>query len=251
MEQVRFGPELISRLLNHLCEELSGCLGAGVNVWSASERCSIMAIGLAEQLDPVQHHQQRGPLIEAGHTEQQVCVDDLVSDERWAALATEAPEHELIGFVGLPGGWNSDGPVVLSAYLDHKPTNEDLRVIERVEPLLTIASAVVEFCAGEVLRADQMINMVQHRRLIEQAKGLVMATRTCSAGSAFRILARASQHFNVKLRDLCAGLVFVVGGTVEEPDQQLLGGQSPMAEPSLDAQRAARLVWRGLRGKDG
>jgi PAS domain S-box-containing protein len=49
--------------------------------------------------------------------------------------------------------------------------------------------------------------IVAHRAVIEQAKGMLMAIYELDAESAFGIMARLSQHFNVKLHDLAAKLV--------------------------------------------
>jgi AmiR/NasT family two-component response regulator len=45
------------------------------------------------------------------------------------------------------------------------------------------------------------------RAIIEQAKGIVMATSGCDADEAFRILVQQSQHQNRKLREVAAELV--------------------------------------------
>jgi AmiR/NasT family two-component response regulator len=45
------------------------------------------------------------------------------------------------------------------------------------------------------------------RAVIEQAKGIVMATAGCDADEAFRILVQQSQHQNRKLREVAAELV--------------------------------------------
>lgn len=43
--------------------------------------------------------------------------------------------------------------------------------------------------------------------MIEQAKGIVMATRGCSPDDAFGVLVSQSQHENRKLREIARGLV--------------------------------------------
>ena len=43
--------------------------------------------------------------------------------------------------------------------------------------------------------------------MIEQAKGLLMAERECSADQAFDFLVQMSQEWNVKVRDIAGGLV--------------------------------------------
>jgi GAF domain-containing protein len=48
---------------------------------------------------------------------------------------------------------------------------------------------------------------MQSRAVIEQAKGRVMATEGCTADEAFTILAKASQHDNIKLRELARQVV--------------------------------------------
>jgi PAS domain S-box-containing protein len=55
---------------------------------------------------------------------------------------------------------------------------------------------------GDVLRA-----IVDHRAIIEQAKGMLMAVYDVSAEAAFSILKWRSQELNVKLHDVAAKLV--------------------------------------------
>ena len=43
---------------------------------------------------------------------------------------------------------------------------------------------------------------MEHRSVIEQAKGVLMHSMQCSADAAFAVLVAASQRENVKLRDL-------------------------------------------------
>jgi ANTAR domain len=219
VEQVKFGGELITRLMDHLCEQLDGCRGVGLSVWP--DGAVLRAIGVAEELDQAQVEGQEGPLVDASRDERQVTgkVGDL-------------------DVVAVPGSWGDGGPVVLTVYLDHPPRPEDLKAIEEVEPLVATAAAVVEFCAGEVLRADQMVRMVQHRRYIEQAKGLLMGARPCTPGDAFELLVRASQHANVKLRDVSMALVLVASGDLEDADN--------MTPPPKIAYDTAQRLWEAL-----
>jgi hypothetical protein len=48
---------------------------------------------------------------------------------------------------------------------------------------------------------------LESRAVIEQAKGVLMATAGCSADEAFELLRRQSQHENRKLRDIAAEVV--------------------------------------------
>lgn len=218
---MKFGTELISRLMDHLCSRLDGCEGVGLSVWPDGKL--LRAAGVAAELDQAQLDSGEGPLVDASRDERQV-----------------SGRVGGVDVVAVPGSWGDGGPVVLTVYLSHPPRVEDLKVIEEVEPLVATAAALVEFCAGEVLRADQMVRMVQHRRYIEQAKGLVMSARSCPPGEAFELLVRASQHANVKLRDVAEALVLIVGGTLEDRSDEV-------GEPPAAAFETARGLWKALR----
>lgn len=204
-----------------MCSQLDGCEGVGLSVWPDGKLMT--AHGVAAELDAEQLTSGAGPLVEASRDERQT-----------------SGEIGGMHVVAVPGSWGDSGPVVLTVYLSHQPQIADLKAIEEIEPLIATAAAVVEFCAGEVMRADQMVRMVQHRRYIEQAKGLVMGARPCAPGEAFELLVRASQNANVKLRDVASALVLVVGGTLEDSPEEV-------ADPPGAAFDVARRLWEALR----
>jgi ANTAR domain len=254
------GSELIDRLLVHLCEQLDGCLGVGLSSGpSSGEGAVIGATGIAVELDQRQWSMSTGPLMDAVRQDGHVLVDDLRTDQRWPELTGLLSEPEVadqlkgvskVGAVALPGGWSQGGLITLTVYLDHAPALPDLRVMEGYEPLIATSAAVVEFCAGEVMRTDQVLDMVQHRRVIEQAKGIVMAHLGCDGPGAFSALVRISQQANVKLREFSVALVQRVGNSPpEQPERELLGERADdmMLEPSQEAAAAAKLAWDALR----
>ena len=58
------------------------------------------------------------------------------------------------------------------------------------------------------------------RSIIEQAKGVLMATQTCSADAAFDLLTAASQRENVKLRVIAQRIVDrATSAAKPDPDQ--------------------------------
>ncbi len=52
-----------------------------------------------------------------------------------------------------------------------------------------------------------MSKAMDSRAVIEQAKGILMGERRCSADDAFAILTKISQDANRKLRDVATALV--------------------------------------------
>ena len=54
---------------------------------------------------------------------------------------------------------------------------------------------------------ERLGEAMDHRALIEQAKGMLMNAQRCTGDQAFGLLVKASQRENVKLRDIAARLV--------------------------------------------
>ncbi|MEV0074482.1 MULTISPECIES: ANTAR domain-containing protein [unclassified Amycolatopsis] len=63
----------------------------------------------------------------------------------------------------------------------------------------------------QATKVKQLEDALATRPVIEQAKGMLMVLRTCSADDAFTALREISQHTNVKLHDVAA--VVVAAGT--------------------------------------
>jgi len=88
---------------------------------------------------------------------------------------------------------------------------------------------------------DAIADFTEHRAIIEQAKGALMGLVRCDAEHAWRMLRRASQEFNVKLRELAVALVeHISGAPAEQPDTG-----TPIT-PDQRTREAARLMWAAL-----
>jgi hypothetical protein len=259
-----FGNELLTSLLTFTVEAVPGALGAGLNVAGdmtggdgpclpgkddGSPR-SVAAVGVAAELDAAQWAHATGPLWEAFRTGQvviQPTPDSPEGHEGGLGIAqldglSAGAAGAVKGAVFLAGEWGGDLPVVLSMYFDRIPDAKVLREIDRYEPLVTQALALVEYCSGEEQVAQQMLQMTQYRRVIEQAKGLVMGAAGGDANAAFATLARASQHFNIRLRNLAVALVEHVGqGSAEHPDDPDL-----VVRVSSSEREVAGRVWAAL-----
>ncbi|MFN8074979.1 MAG: ANTAR domain-containing protein [Kineosporiaceae bacterium] len=149
----------------------------------------------------------------------------------------------MTGLVVVPGEWGGSLPLLFTVYLKELPDEAALAEIASLEQVLSQAVAVVEAAVGQEQRADQMLRMSQYRRVVEQAKGMVMAAVPTDSASAFSVLSRASQHFNVRLRHLAVALVEHVGtGPAEHPDDD-----AERVEPSEHDRTVAAQVWRALQ----
>lgn len=253
-----FGDDLLRNLLTFAMDALPGGIGAGISIAGATGSGSgedakprmIAGVGVAEQLDAAQWNQAAGPVWEAFRTGQAVVRPGPDQDADGVDPVGLGPVHDLPaetlrpvrGAVFSPGEWGGELPVVLSVYLDRVPEAAALRQLDRWEPLVSQALSMVEYCSGREQVAEQMLQMTQYRRVIEQAKGMVMGAIGGDADAAFATLARASQHFNVRLRNLAVALVEHVGvGQAEHPPDPDL-----VVRPSEAEMSAAERVWAAL-----
>ncbi len=159
------------------------------------------------------------------------------------AIVDEKVLSRVRGLVLTPGEWGGPLPAVLTTYLAVPATAAHVEQLDGLEALVSQAVAVVEYCAGSEIRSRQMLEMIQYRRVIEQAKGLVIAALGGDGPAAFGVLSRASQHFNVRLRALAIALVEHVGqGEAEHPEDPSL-----VVRPNERERTIAASVWTALR----
>lgn len=64
--------------------------------------------------------------------------------------------------------------------------------------------AVAELVQSLVDEIEHLHNAMEHRAVIEQAKGVLMHSMKVGPDAAFAVLVAASQRENVKLRDVAA-----------------------------------------------
>jgi hypothetical protein len=246
--------ELLQALLERIGGELPGCLGTALTVSHGGRPPRVLAsAGIAGHLVPVQLA-HGGPVAVADATGEPVTTDDLFGDRRWPGLTRDAvtaarPEAAELaaavrGAVALPGFWDDSGVFVLSVTLDRPPGAETPAVLQRYAKLTEMTLVVAETAtAGD---PDQTLDLLASRAAIEQAKGAIMAVRRCPSEEAWQTLRRASQEFNVKVRELAVALVeHLGGGSADRPDG------TREIRPGAPARHAAERLWSAFAANEG
>jgi hypothetical protein len=244
---------LLEELLARIAADVPGTLGAAVSVHPHGGPLSAAATyGLAAAFVPDQLTGFGGPVPLAGRTGAPVVSADVFADDRWPALTRSGLQDRHPGFAAdwprvrgvaaLPGTWDTDGLLVLSVTLDRPATEETLNVLRRYERLAAMALVVAE--AARPDRTEQMLDLLQSRAALEEAKGIVIALRRCGPDEAWTTLRRASQELNVKVRELAVALVeLIAGAPAPQPD-----GDRTIT-PGTAARRAAGQLLRVLEGR--
>ena len=109
--------------------------------------------------------------------------------------------------MGLPVHENVSGALNLYA-LDKDVFDEDASMLAQTfSGYAAIALGNAHLYDATASLAQHMQAAMEHRAVIEQAKGIIMAERHCTAEEAFKIVSKLSQDTNRKLRDIAVALV--------------------------------------------
>jgi ANTAR domain len=243
--------ELLDDLIGRVAAAIPGCLGAGLSIRHGDGPVIVLAAqGLAAHLASAQDR-VGGPILDAAVTGEAVVTDDAFADPRWPELTEQnlAEAHPQVtgwervrGVAALPALWDDDAALVLSGVLDRPADPGTLAVLQRYERLTAAMLVVAESATTD--DSEKVLGMLASRAAIEEAKGAIIAVRYCSPDEAWAILSRASQEFNVKVRELAVALVEELGNaSAPQPEG------TPEIVPAPSARKAAQLLWAALTSR--
>ena len=203
---------------------LPGTHGVCLALGDPEQPIAVLPTGAAVSLlDGWQMQAGEGPGLDAWRTHGPVTSDDLRRDPRWPRLAALVPAEQPAPALAVPISDAAGALGVLACCLNG-PAASSL-----VAGAVTLAGAVAGLVRAldrrEHLRTTcaQLEEALRSRAVIDQAKGVVMAERGCTADEAFGHLAQASQHRNVKVRELAAEVVAAAAGSSDARRAEPLG----------------------------
>jgi GAF domain-containing protein len=164
---------------------------------------------LARQLDESQYQLGYGPCLHASASGASLSVPDMAGESRWPEWASRASEAGVGSSlsIGLPIHETVSG--ALNVYAAKPDTFDDDAIIlaQTFAGYAAVALANAHLYDVTATLAQHMQAAMENRAVIEQAKGIIMGDRRCTADEAFTILVKLSQDSNRKLRDVAAALV--------------------------------------------
>jgi len=167
------------------------------------------------EVDSLQHSTGEGPCLDAMTEGVAFYADDLGDDDRWPLFGPQALARGIRSLLAVPLLING-APGALNLYARYP---QAFGVIDRGRGLLLAAIAGLAFSSAhshevEDRKAVNLHAALATREVIGQAQGILMERERLNSAQAFDILRRASQHLNIKLRDIAQNLV----DTGERPD---------------------------------
>lgn len=136
-------------------------------------------------------------------------ISDTTTDERrqpWVREAAAAGVRSVLS-ISLPVHDTVIGAVTVYSEIPEAFDDSTITLAQTFAGYATVALANAYLYDTNAGLAEHMRKAMEHRAVIEQAKGIIMAERRCSPDQAFAILTRLSQDSNRKVRDVAAAIV--------------------------------------------
>jgi GAF domain-containing protein len=195
--------ELAQRTIPN-AEEVSVTLVRGTGAHTAA-----LTGDLALTLDEWQYQDGRGPCLDAAQAAAVVSVPDTATDERWPQWASRARGAGVCSSlsIGLPIQEAVVGALNVYGTKPDAFDDDAVTLAQTFAGYAAVAMANAHLYETTATLAHHMQTAMENRAVIEQAKGIVMGERRCTADEAFAILVKISQDTNRKLRDVAVALV--------------------------------------------
>jgi GAF domain-containing protein len=224
LQAVLLGTESIDGFLRELASLASRGVGEGLScgiTLQPNGRPLTVASSdaSAAQLDELQYGLDEGPCLASLRTGQQVRIDDLVTDQRWRSYAVRALAHGVRSSLSLPliTQGRSVGALNLFSTRPSFFGEAETRLAERFAQDATVAVGIAARLAAQAVLTEQLRASLASRSVIDQAVGIIMAQQRSTAADAFAILRAASQHRNVKVRQVAEQIVTGISGSPPQP----------------------------------
>ena len=192
-----------------------GAAEVSITMMAGDEPKTVAMTGrLALDLDERQYAHGYGPCVDAARGGEMMHVKDMRSEPRWPDYAAEAVGCGVLSSMSAPLPERGSVTGALNVYATEADAFDD-RSCELARTFASYAAAAlsnVQLYGTAKREAEALQRAMQSRAVIEQAKGVLMAERRCSAEEAFDILVRLSQETNVKLRDVASAVVYRASG---------------------------------------
>ena len=157
-------------------------------------------------LESLQEQFGEGPCVDAFLDDAPVLAGDMGADPRWPSVGPLAAGHGVHAVLGVPVDLR-EGPVgTLNVYAaqPHTWDKVDIAAIQAYTRVIAslLRAAVRAHVSGKA--AGQLQRALDHRSLVEQAKGVIMERRGLDQQAAFELLRAQARSTRRRLHDVAA-----------------------------------------------
>jgi hypothetical protein len=199
--------EVFQRVVDLAQVTLPGVTEASVTVLRGKDAYTPACTGdLASVLDELQYQLGHGPCLLAASAITIESISDMATDTRWpdwTAGALEAGARSSLS-IALPINHTLGAALNLYATTPHAFDDDDIAVAQSLAGYASLATADVDNAKATLSRH---LDAVMDGEVVEQAKGITMADRQCTAEEAFTILMATAQDTGRTVRDVARAVV--------------------------------------------
>jgi GAF domain-containing protein len=192
-------------------EQLFSVDGAGLMLLASDDHLRYVAASdeRGRMLEKIHEQVGEGPCVAAFDAREPVATSDAPSDQRWPAFGRLVAEHGIHAVLGVPVDLQGTTIGTLNVY-EVRPHEWDRSEQEAILAYARVAGTML----GTAFRAEakdaiagQLQRALDHRVMIEQAKGILMERHGTDARTAFERLRRRARSRQEQLTDLARRVV--------------------------------------------
>ncbi|MGI9006007.1 MAG: ANTAR domain-containing protein [Streptosporangiaceae bacterium] len=197
------------RLVELSARHVPGCSGATAMLWADGEaKLTAASHPDLSELADVQHAWRRGPVIDALADGRTVNCQDTLSDSRWPEYTSRALSMGVRSSLTLVH--LSDLLALTLSLYATRPRVLDAERVPIGELLIAFGSAVMRNTStydAAQRTARQLTEGADSRAIVDQAKGILMVSLSCSADDALRRMRDISQSSHIKVTEVARRIV--------------------------------------------
>jgi GAF domain-containing protein len=171
-------------------------------------------------LETIQEEVGEGPCLDAFDQSETTAAADVTTDPRWPSCGLLAGQHGIRAVLGVPVDMQS-GPIGTLNVYSIERHEWDGGEIEAIQAYSRILASVLRMAVDSHLQgrvAEQLQYALDHRVVIEQAKGVLMEREGLDQRAAFELLRKRARASRQRVVDLAKR---VVAGEPIEPASQV------------------------------
>lgn len=194
---------------------LEFCDAVGVSLVAADHiETTVATDRIAQDVDELQYSTGEGPCLDSILELAVVRIDSMAGERRWPIYVPKATDKGVRSSLSLPLEVRGQALGALNCYSrkEHAFAETDLDLVRLFASHAAIALANSQIHARSVQLGKQLLQALESRDVIGQAKGVLMERHHKTADQAFETLVRASRRNDEKLRDFAQK---VINSTVE------------------------------------
>jgi GAF domain-containing protein len=189
---------------------VAGAIEVSVSLVGKNRATTVVATGeLAAALDERQYDEDSGPCLAAAQTGSVTSISDMRTETRWPTFTKAAVEAGALSSLSTPIPLQHPATAALNMYGATPGAfgPEAVSLAGSFAGYAGVALANMHLYESTRTLAEQLQAAMESRAVIEQAKGVLMGQRRCTAEEAFDVLVKLSQQSNRKLREVAQALV--------------------------------------------